>query len=51
MAAGTAFAQIEEIVVTAQKRPENIQDVPISMSAFSADFLESSGIRSGSLYT
>ena len=42
--AGNAIAQIEEIVVTAQKRPENIQDVPISISAFSGDFLEDSGI-------
>ncbi len=36
--------QIEEIIVTAQKRPENIQDVPISISAFSGDFLDDSGV-------
>lgn len=42
--ANTASAQIEEIVVTAQKRPENIQDVPISISAYSADFLDDSGV-------
>lgn len=41
-----ATAQIEEIVVTAQKRAENIQDVPISISAFSGDFLKDSGIYS-----
>ncbi len=35
---------IEEMIVTAQKRPENIQDVPISISAFSGDFLDESGI-------
>ncbi len=30
---------IEEVLVTAQKRQENIQDVPISITAFSADDL------------
>ena len=49
-----AFAQdstaedigIGEIVVTAQKRSENIQDVPIAISAVSSEFLESRGISS-----
>jgi len=36
---------IEEIVVTAQKREENLQDVPISVSAFSAEALEAKGIN------
>jgi len=35
---------IEEIVVTAQKRLENQQDVPISMQAFSGDALTDFGI-------
>lgn len=35
---------IEEIVVTAQKREENLQDVPISISAFSADMLDAKGV-------
>lgn len=35
---------MEEIVVTAQKREENIQDVPISISAFSGDALDAKGI-------
>ncbi|OCC25128.1 TonB-dependent receptor [Croceicoccus estronivorus] len=37
---------IGEIVVTAQKRAENIQDVPIAISAVSGDYLESRGITS-----
>lgn len=32
-----AFAQLDEIVVTAQKREESLQDVPISISAMTAD--------------
>lgn len=36
---------IEEIVVTAQKREENIQDVPISIQAFSGDALAARGIE------
>lgn len=34
----------QEIVVTAQKREENILDVPISISAFSGDALDAKGI-------
>lgn len=34
-----------EIVVTAQKREENLQDVPISVQAFSADLLDAKGIE------
>ena len=37
---------IGEIVVTAQKRAENIQDVPIAISAVGSEFLESRGINS-----
>lgn len=37
---------LEDIVVTAQKRTENIQDVPIAISAFTAQALESRGIGS-----
>jgi len=36
---------IEEIVVTAQKREENLQDVPISVQAFSAESLDARGIE------
>ena len=44
LASGGAVAQIEEIVVTAQKRAEDVQNVPISISAFSGQFIEDSGI-------
>lgn len=43
-ATGAAAAQLEEIVVTAQKRAEDIQQVPISISTFSGDFMQDSGI-------
>ncbi|MCX7282941.1 MAG: hypothetical protein NTX28_02665 [Novosphingobium sp.] len=39
-------AGIGEIVVTAQKRSENIQNVPIAISAVSSQFLETRGITS-----
>ena len=34
-------AQLEEVVVTAQKRSENLQDVPISIQALGSERLES----------
>lgn len=37
---------VEEIVVTAQKREENVQDVPVSVAAFSAEKLEAAGVSS-----
>jgi len=37
-------AQIEELVVTAQKRQESVQDVPISITAFSGDELSRRGL-------
>ena len=45
LASNIATAQLDEIVVTATKRAESIQDVPISISAYSGDFLENSDIR------
>lgn len=38
--AGPAFAQVDEITVTAQKRAESLQDVPISITAFGTERLE-----------
>ncbi len=45
IAPGIALAQIEEIVVTAQKRAENQQDVPISIQAVQGDQLNRLGIH------
>jgi iron complex outermembrane recepter protein len=41
-----AFAQVEEIVVTAQKVEENVQDVPIAITAVSGDTLVAAGTTS-----
>jgi iron complex outermembrane receptor protein len=46
--AHTEEARIEEIVVTAQKRAESVQDVPITMQAFTADQLRSFRISKAS---
>ncbi|RAK58818.1 TonB-dependent receptor [Phenylobacterium hankyongense] len=45
--ARTSGNVIEELVVTAQKREEAIQDVPIAVSAFSQDALQKSRIDGG----
>ena len=37
-------AQIEEIIVTAQKREQNVQDVSISITAFTGDTLRALGV-------
>jgi iron complex outermembrane receptor protein len=40
----SAMAEIEEVLVTARKRVENLQEVPIAITAFSAAQLEKIGI-------
>src|SRR3569833_1618997 len=50
---GDAFAattsadssDLEEVVVTSQKRAENVQDVPIAVQVVSGEALEKQGIR------
>ena len=43
----TAFGQaLEEVVVTAQKRTESLQDVPISVTAISGELIQDASIRS-----
>ena len=47
LAAGTAaHAQLDEIVVTAQKREQSIQDVPIAVTAIDQNYIESRNITS-----
>lgn len=41
-----AYAAVDEILVTAQRREESLQEVPISVVAFSPEALESSGVSS-----
>ncbi len=44
---GFSFGQaIEEVVVTAQRRAESLQDVPIAVSALTGDDLDSLGVAS-----
>jgi len=43
--AQAAGATLEEIVVTAQRREQNLQDVPISIIALTGAMLEETGIR------
>lgn len=43
---GAAPQMIEELVVTAEKRQESLQDIPASISAFSGDRIAQSGARS-----
>ena len=43
-AASAAGLVIEEIVVTAQKRAESVQDVPVAVNAVDADTIEAMGI-------
>jgi len=43
---GSAYAaEIEEVVVTAQKRAENLQDVPISISAVTGANIKAMGVK------
>jgi outer membrane receptor protein involved in Fe transport len=43
---GVGAAELEEIIVTAQKRAESLQDVPMSMSAISGERIEEAGMQS-----
>ena len=46
--ATSVYAQertIEEVVVTATKRPESLQDIPISVNAFTGEQIEEAGVK------
>ncbi|MFA5632326.1 MAG: TonB-dependent receptor [Porticoccaceae bacterium] len=47
-AANVQAQGLEEIIVTAQKRAESMQDVPIAVAAVTADMAAASGIRTSS---
>lgn len=36
---------LEEVIVTAQKREQSLQDVPVAVSAFNAEMIEKSGVK------
>jgi len=40
-----AWPQIEEVVVTTRRRAENLQDVPLAVSALTAEQIERQGLR------
>ncbi len=44
-AVALADGVLEEVVVTAQKRSQNLQDVPVAVSAFTGEMLREAGVR------
>lgn len=44
-AATPAFAQVEEIIVTARRREENLQQIPVSVSVLNEQRVQQEGIR------
>ncbi|KRB80664.1 hypothetical protein ASE00_16640 [Sphingomonas sp. Root710] len=44
--AGETSDRLQEIVVTAQRRAENVQNVPVAISAFGGDSLKATGVTS-----
>ncbi|MGI9276819.1 MAG: TonB-dependent receptor [Endozoicomonas sp.] len=48
LSTGTAIvhaAELEEVIVTAQKREQDLQDTPIAVSAFGAEAIEQQGVK------
>ena len=50
--AASAIAEtvLEEIVVTAQRREQSLQDVPVSVTAFTGDYIDRSNIKGATDY-
>ena len=46
ISSGTNAAELEEVIVTAQKRTESLQDVPLSLVAISGAKIEEAGMHS-----
>ncbi len=44
-ASGAETRTLEEVIITAQKREQSLQDVPVTVSAFSGDFVEQAGVK------
>jgi outer membrane receptor protein involved in Fe transport len=40
-----AFAQLEEVIVTATKRAQSLQDIPVSVTALSETTLQEAGVE------
>ena len=46
ISSGTNAAELEEVIVTAQKRAESLQDVPVSLMAISGTKIAEAGLHS-----
>ena len=46
--AATAQGTLEEVIVTATKRAESLQDIAVTVTAFSADTIQEANIRDAS---
>lgn len=44
MSAGNALAQIEEVIVTATKRAQTLQEIPVAVSVVTSESIERSGV-------
>ena len=44
LSASPTYSQIEEVIVTATKRPESLQDVPVAVSAIQEETLDQLGV-------
>ena len=46
LSAESAMAQLEEVIVTAERREANLQETPISIQVLNSEEIQSRGIRS-----